>query len=152
MNVYLSGPITGKSREELRQSFYRMERAGWAEGAKVYNPARLPEGLSWGTYMQMALDALCGGTIDRMIMLRGWTGSAGARIERLVAMQLGIQIVYEDPNEMYDAGEHAPTINADELIRILQELESDAEEHPECQLKAAPMVRKILGIVEILAK
>lgn len=44
------------------------------------------------------------------------------------------------------------TINADELLRILDVMERDAEEHPEVGLKPAPMIRKIKEVVEALAE
>lgn len=145
MKIYLAGPITGRSKEEIRQSFHRMEFEGVARGVGVYNPARLPEGLSWGTYMQMALAVLCSGEIDRVIMLRGWQDSKGAQTERMMAMGLGIPVKYE-------VKDNGRTVDADELLGILQGLESSAEEHPECQLRAAPLLRKISGIVEKMAR
>ena len=43
------------------------------------------------------------------------------------------------------------TIDADELIRILEEMERDAEARPEVGLKPAPMLRKIRHIVDEMA-
>lgn len=93
---YIAGPITGEDSVDVRLSFYRMERRLLDSGFKVYNPAALPEGLDWGTYMQMALAVLCSDLFDGIIMLRGWSRSNGAQIERLAAQAIGIPIFYED--------------------------------------------------------
>lgn len=93
---YIAGPITGADSVDVQLSFCRMERRLLDSGFKVYNPAALPEGLDWGTYMQMALAVLCSDLFDGIIMLRGWSRSNGARIERLTAQALGIPIFYED--------------------------------------------------------
>ena len=93
---YIAGPITGAD-EKAMLSFYRMERRlALDHGLLAYNPANLPRGLDWGTYMQMALAVLCSGQIDGIIMLRGWSRSNGAQIERLAAQAIGIPIFYED--------------------------------------------------------
>lgn len=93
---YIAGPITGEDQVDIQLSFYRMERRLLDSGHKAYNPAALPNGLPWGAYMQTALAVLCSGQIDGIIMLRGWSRSNGAQIERLAAQAIGIPIFYED--------------------------------------------------------
>ena len=93
---YIAGPITGEESEDVQLSFYRMEQKLLDSGIKAYNPAALPDGLDWGTYMQMALAVLCSDLFDGIIMLRGWSRSKGAQIERLAAQAIGIPIFYED--------------------------------------------------------
>lgn len=92
---YIAGPITGTDQVIAELAFFKMERRLLDSGFKVYNPAALPGGLDWGTYMQIALDVLCSGQFDGIIMLEGWSRSNGARIERLMAQGLGIPVYYE---------------------------------------------------------
>lgn len=44
------------------------------------------------------------------------------------------------------------TINADDLLRILDIMEEDAEKHPEVGLKPAPMIRKLKELVEAMTE
>lgn len=43
-----------------------------------------------------------------------------------------------------------PVIAYDNLMQILRIMENEAEEHPECQLKAAPLIQKIARICDDL--
>lgn len=94
--AYIAGPITGKDPVIARVAFFRMERKLLGGGLQVYNPAALPDGLTWGAYMQTALAVLCSGQIGCLVMLEGWSRSNGARIERLMARGLGIPVFYEN--------------------------------------------------------
>ena len=102
---YIAGPITGTDQVIAGLAFFKMERRLLDSGFKVYNPATLPGGLDWGTYMQMALDVLCSGAFDGVIMLEGWSRSNGAQIERLTAQGLGIPVYYESEKARKEAGD-----------------------------------------------
>ena len=71
----------------------------------------------------------------------GVIAEAGRRM--CEALDEGIRAVEEETDR---------TINADELLRILDIMEADAEEHPEVGLKPAPMIRKLKELVEALAE
>ena len=43
-----------------------------------------------------------------------------------------------------------PVIAYDSLMQILRIMENEAEEHPECQLKAVPLIQKIARICDNL--
>lgn len=108
MIVYISGPITGKTREEVQESFRTAENdlrraySDEADGGRLWviNPADIAEwGLSWQTYMQIATSILQSGEIDGIYMRKGWRISRGARIEHEIAKHEGIQIGYQDPRD-----------------------------------------------------
>ena len=94
MRIYISGPITGTT--DYMERFAAAERKllenGWAE---VVNPAeknaQFPAGTCWETYMGESLKMLC--ECDAIYMMRGWGGSRGARLELLVAQELGLRVI-----------------------------------------------------------
>lgn len=90
--IYLSGPMTGIPCFNYRQFFLaarRLREAGWY----VVNPAETFEGdteLPREVYMRVdvALLTNCGA----IAMLRGWKNSRGARLEYLIARELGMDV------------------------------------------------------------
>ena len=90
-DVFLAGPITNV--EDYRERFDRMERDVLRfHGSKlrVWNPARLPAGRSNRWYMARCLIALW--QSRRVVALRGWENSGGARIEVALAKYIGIPV------------------------------------------------------------
>ena len=78
--VYLAGPMTGKVLWNY-PAFFGF--AGLIEkefGCRVLNPARQPNGLSYETYIDLALADVR--KADKVIFLNGWKKSKGARLER----------------------------------------------------------------------
>ena len=63
----------------------------------VINPAKLsampPEDFKWHEYMEVGLELLrhC----DVIYMLDGWEQSEGARIERSIALDKGMRVMYQ---------------------------------------------------------
>ena len=97
MRIYLSGPITGKSRAEIDASFFR--KAAELENTcnEVYNPAQIScAGLRWETYMNVAVAILSSGDLDAIYMLKGWEKSEGARVEHAITRGAGLEIIYEE--------------------------------------------------------
>lgn len=98
MNIYISGPITGTTKEQ-RNLFYQAEEAMYQEfgvDIKVFNPMNHerfsgPEEDAWVYYMRASIKdlALC----DTIVMLPGWSNSKGARIEHELARALNFRIL-----------------------------------------------------------
>lgn len=105
MNVYISGPITGTGYWDARDRFYKV----WSEArnaeCNVVDPTDIGAwGLSWETYMRIAIAVIESGEIDLMVMLNGWEQSRGATIEHLWAKNHGVRIAYQTENGKYRLG------------------------------------------------
>ncbi len=86
-----------KAEKDLKDTF----------DGKVINPVREiqlefkdPGNEKWQTLMLSCLKCLSDCT--HIYMLRGWTESAGARIEKAWAEKLNIQIIHEHPRKKID--------------------------------------------------
>lgn len=100
MKIYISGPITGKTRPELISSFGIIQNRLTDAGHSVVNPVDISHwGLSWETYMRIAISILESKEVDALIMLKGWMDSRGSVIERQWAITHGIPILYQDPRD-----------------------------------------------------
>lgn len=87
--IYVAGKMTGEPDLNY-PAFNRAARDLRALGYHVENPAENPEPPcgSWEAYMRMAVAQLV--TCDEIHMLRGWSQSRGAKIERELAGHLGL--------------------------------------------------------------
>lgn len=74
MKIYIAGKIAGDRR--YRAKFREAAKALEAAGHVVLNPATLPDGLTDGDYMRIALAML--EASDLAVFLPGTTGRAGA--------------------------------------------------------------------------
>ena len=95
--IYISGSMTGlpnynypafESAEFDLQNQY--------PAIEVVNPARFFDGdtsLPRATYLRKDVEELL--TCDAIYMLKGWETSKGARLEHLIASELGLHIYYE---------------------------------------------------------
>lgn len=104
--VYLSGPISGRSRLDVASRFRAAAvdvahlLAERGESAQIVSPADMSSwGLSWDTYMEIAKTTLRSGEIDAIYMMDGWLGSRGAVREHTWASLEGIEILYEEVPE-----------------------------------------------------
>lgn len=61
-----------------------------------------------------------------------------------------VELYLEDLELAKIKQEPRPVIAYDSLMQVLRFLENETEEHPECQLKAAPLIRKIARICDDL--
>ncbi|MCI9887023.1 DUF1937 family protein [Micrococcales bacterium 31B] len=87
--VMISGPMSGLP-EFNRPAFHRAAAAVEARGCRALNPARQPAGLEWEEYMRRSLTDVCAS--DVVVLLPGWEGSPGARLEVEVAQRLQIPV------------------------------------------------------------
>lgn len=99
MKIYISGRITGNAH--YMQDFERAEsylNFSNINGQKfdVVNPCKVSpfdENKTWRDYMREDIKALV--DCDAIYMLRGWRRSKGARLERRIAIKLGLEVIYE---------------------------------------------------------
>lgn len=94
MKAYIAGPISG--RPDYRDYFAKAEQMLTERGAKVMNPAVLPEGFGWEDYMEITLAMLR--ACDVIVMLPGWEESKGATIEYKTALESGKLVLLFDPS------------------------------------------------------
>ena len=94
MKLYVSGPISGRSKLESYTEFRRITDKLREMGHDVVNPREISDwGLSWETYMEIASRILESGEIDGMILLPGWERSKGSCIEKTWADAHGIHVM-----------------------------------------------------------
>ena len=95
MIAYLSGPMTGLPDNGYLAFQVAAERLR-SQGVQVISPHEIiPPGAgpwSWAQHMRVDLAALL--TADVIVMLPGWEGSRGARLEKTVAEALGLLVDY----------------------------------------------------------
>lgn len=96
MKIYISGKITGTS--DYMDRFAKAEKALRTKGWEVVNPAKedLPKNLPWEEYMKHDVRLLAG--CDAIYMLDGWRQSRGACLERELALNLKLKVLYGDCN------------------------------------------------------
>lgn len=76
--VYVAGPMTGLP-DLNRGQFYAAEEYLTELGARVMNPAVLPEGFEWEEYMSIAIPMMKACHV--VAFLPGWENSKGAKQE-----------------------------------------------------------------------
>lgn len=93
--IYISGPITG-CKNSNRDAFEFASRRIYLNGATPINPftvcADVPDGSPWRVYMRECLRGEL--DADKVLMLKGWRRSRGARVEWILAKLLGIKVIY----------------------------------------------------------
>lgn len=94
MKVYLSGQITGLPIEVARANFKRAEKIIREMGMIPVNPiAEADQSWSWDKLMIRAIMLLL--TCEAIFMLDNWMLSKGARIEKSIAEELELRIIFE---------------------------------------------------------
>lgn len=99
MKIYISGRIT--ENPQYMQDFAHAEQVlnfSNINGQKfdVVNPTKVSpfdENKTWRDYMREDIKALV--DCDAIYMLCGWRRSKGARLERRIAIKLGLEVIYE---------------------------------------------------------
>jgi len=97
MKVYLSGPMSNLPDENF-PAFNLAAKNLRAAGYEVVNPAEFGTGVTgleglarWQKYLRADIKALM--DCDGIVMLSGWRFSEGAKLEHLVASQLGLKVM-----------------------------------------------------------
>ena len=93
--IYISGKITGLKPEHALKNFEDAEFELKQQGYEVVNPMTIEHNHdgSWVSYMKVDLMALL--SCDCVYMLNNWHRSRGAKIERNLAKDLEMQIIYQ---------------------------------------------------------
>lgn len=100
--IYLSGPMSGLPDHNY-PAFNEVEKVLTSYGWEVVNPASNFNGATdrhRADYMRLDFTHVL--SVDTLFVLPGWEKSRGARVEVLMAQELGIPVYYHD--ELYDAG------------------------------------------------
>jgi hypothetical protein len=96
MKIYISGPITGLDTEQAKSNFQQAEDYLRSIGChQVINPMKIhPENnaYTWHQYMRADLKALM--DCDAIFMLPNWDQSRGAKIEKRLAEDIEIFIMF----------------------------------------------------------
>lgn len=93
MRIYVAGPMTGLPKLNF-PAFHSAAARLRAAGHTVVNPAEINSDSpkSWCECMRADIPALC--TCDTIYMLPGFESSRGARLERHIAIELGMTVIY----------------------------------------------------------
>jgi thioesterase domain-containing protein len=94
--VYLSGPMTGLPDLNF-PAFHQAAARLRASGYTVINPAEMDEAEAgvqreWHEYLRRDIRVLVDCT--HIAMLPGWEKSKGARLERHIAQELGMGVIF----------------------------------------------------------
>lgn len=99
VKVYISGPISGG---DIRTRKKLLDEAAGKLREQGYQPVSpfdngLPADASYGDHMRADLKMML--DCHAIYMLRGWSSSRGAVIEKKVAAACGMTIIYQEPKE-----------------------------------------------------
>jgi len=91
---YISGMITG-IRDEAPALFQKAEIEVLDLDHDSINPMKLPENgeKSWSDFLRRDIKALC--DCDGIYMLNNWRDSNGATLELHIAVQLGLDVIFQ---------------------------------------------------------
>jgi hypothetical protein len=96
IRTYISGQITGLELDHATANFSEAYDDLCKKGYIPVNPMDIlpydPKH-EWRDYMLADIKELF--NCDAIFMLKNWTHSKGARIERAIAVEMGIQIIYQ---------------------------------------------------------
>lgn len=90
MRIYIAGPVTGKpdlNRPAFESAAVCLEAAGHTP---IVPHWFVPPYAEWQTAMRRSIETLV--KCDGVALLPGWQGSKGARIERSLALDLGMDV------------------------------------------------------------
>lgn len=96
MKIYIAGKISGLVYEDALRAFAEAEKLLADLGHQPVNPMK-ENGLDgdgkeypWAEYMKRDIPHLLG--CDAIFLLDGWQDSKGAKLERLIAHELGMEV------------------------------------------------------------
>jgi hypothetical protein len=102
MRVYISGKITGLTKEDVDALFGAVEKKLHDNNHEAVNPLKVIPGhpdTTWEQYMLADIAALF--ECEAILMLPNWTDSKGARIEHAIAKEMGIPVFYTKNHVLY---------------------------------------------------
>lgn len=106
MNIYISAPITGRTKDDIEFCFAYAKTQLEYYGHKTVNPyaigKMLPE-LTHDQYLAIDDAILLHGGIDAVYFFAGWRESEGCRHEHRIAEELGL-VIFEDISEVAHYG------------------------------------------------
>ena len=91
MKIYIAGKIT--NNPNYKEQFDALEKELKAAGHLVMNPAILPEGFPWESYMPICYKMI--DACECVCMLSNWKDSKGAMLERKYATRKDKVIIYQ---------------------------------------------------------
>jgi hypothetical protein len=97
LKIYISGKISGLDPKVAKKKFDDAEIYLKSTGFEVINPMNFGEGdpnKTWKDYMIEDINMLF--DCDGIYMLDNWGNSKGARVERAIAIELCLQITYQN--------------------------------------------------------
>lgn len=103
MRIYVSGPMTGMPDHNYPM-FNAVSEALRSQGHFVLNPAELdaieddPGSRAWEWYLRRDILAMLEHETDTVVLLPGWQGSEGAKLEVHLATALKMKTVEIDIN------------------------------------------------------
>lgn len=99
MKIYIAGKISGLVYSEAYMKFWNAEKLLRRLGHEPLNPMEV-NGLDgdgkehpWGEYMRRDIPVLL--SCDAIYLLPDWADSRGARLEKHIAEEIGMLLVYE---------------------------------------------------------
>lgn len=95
--IYLAGQVSGLPFEDVKKKFDSKANELQSQGLKVFNPVQyvisnFMEHAGWEVIMRVCIARMM--DCDEVHMLPCWRKSRGARLERNLALRLGMTIVY----------------------------------------------------------
>lgn len=96
MKIYIAGKITGCNLYDAQEKFLKAEQMLLSCGHKPVNPmAKVSEqeNYSWADYMKEDIPLLL--ACDAIYLLPDWADSKGARLEKIIAEELGMTLIFE---------------------------------------------------------
>ena len=90
MKIYIAGKVTGTNRENCIAKFASAKREIELMGVEAINPIEVVKDsqTEWHPAMRMCIAAMM--QADAVYLLADWVDSDGARIERILADDLGM--------------------------------------------------------------
>lgn len=102
--IYISGPISGHDKGECEAKFQRAEYELISKGYEVFNPMKngLPYDAPTAQHMHRDLAELTreDDPYDAIYMMKKWNHSAGCWTEFKVATAIGLNVFFEQAEEM----------------------------------------------------
>lgn len=93
--VYISGPMTGRTKQEIDRAFNDAASLLKSKGYVTVNPTLISElPFSYDEYMEIDLKILS--YCDGIYMLKGWQDSFGAQMELQYAIMKQHFVMYEE--------------------------------------------------------